>query len=367
MGFREYMKEYCPPWLQGANGLAWVRALGDVKDGMTAALKERVAARFPIRPDASSLPAIAPTGALEALGREQQMPRALGESDAEYAARLADAFDIWSYAGTAYGLLLALKAAGFGTARVCIAKSRRYHLDASGALVVETLPAGAWCTEPLPAPFWSRFVVLFDAATGLPADWYGTPVFYGLGTMQKLFDPIGTSAQNPTVFIDETTTNTPSPSIADVRVRIPSPVADASMGFAYEYSLDGGTTWLAGADASDTAIPPSFHQLTTLGSGLGDPIGLGIQFADGDTGFYSGDEVYKWPLLFTPSIVVPGEEALRMQGLRQHIAKWKAAASTCVGIVIVEAGYCFDTLPASFTAWAAAADLSGNVVYDYHP
>lgn len=362
VGFRDYFSEYLPPWLHGPNGLVWARAVGGVKDEMTGALKERVAARFPIRPN-TSLPPIAPTGALEALGREQQMPRALGESDAEYAQRLAAAFDIWQYAGTAYGLLLALRAAGFGTARICIARSRRYHLDDAGALVVEQTPAGSWCTEPEPQPFWSRFIVLFDAATGLPADWYGAPVFDSVGAREDLFDPLGTSTSGPVLDVStDPGDGTPPSSVSDVRVRmVGAASADAGV---YEYSVDGGTTWTPGEDSSDTAYGTG-HLLMSNGN----PIGLRLRFPDQD-GAYSGDEVYRWALVFTTPVAVPGEEALRVRGLRQHIAKWKAANSTCHSIVIVEKGCAMDTLPLTFDEWDASGlgmDAAEHSVYEYHP
>jgi hypothetical protein len=361
VGFKDYMPQYLPPWLHGPNGLAWARAIGDVKDGMTATLKERVAARFPVRPG-TSLPPIAPTGALEALGREQQMPRALGESDAEYAARLADAFDIWAYAGTAYGLLRALRAAGFGAARICISKGKRYSLDADGGLVVEAMPAGSWCTEPEPQPFWSRFVVLFDVATGLPPDWYG-PEFAGIGSREELFDELGTTTSGPVLTIDDGDVVPPT-SILAVRVRVPSASqADSAI---YEYSLDDGVTWLAGQDSTDTAFGVG-HLLTTEGNGDGDSVGLRLQFPDQD-GDYSGDEVYRWPLLHTSVVSVPGEEALRIRGLRQHIAKWKASLSSCFSIVIVEAGACWDS---NLGTWDDEAAEGGTwdeaVVHVYHP
>lgn len=171
--YRNYFGNYLPPWLQDAYGTAWGQALGDVKDGATTLLRERVAARLPVRPGVTQLAPYAPRGALEATGRDRRMPRAVGEDDASYAERLAAAWDLWESGGTPLGALRALRAAGYPEAQLVIRSQRLYRLDAAGELVVEMLPSGSWAFEPEPQSFWSRYAVLF-AAPNLPPSWAAT-------------------------------------------------------------------------------------------------------------------------------------------------------------------------------------------------
>lgn len=347
MGFRDYMQEYCPPWLQGPNGQAWTRALGDVKDGMTQLLKERVAARFPIRPGAESLAPYAPTDALDALGREQQMPRAKGEDDPAYAERLSQAFDIWRYAGTAYGVLKALAAAGYETARIAIRNHRLYSLDANGDLVVEVLPPGSWSFEPEPQPFWSRFVLLFSHEWGLPPSWLGTPV-ETLGDREDLFDPIGTSASGPVLV-----KSGPLSSVTGgVQVRIVSPGGDYD-GAQFEYSLDDGATWVGviGTDDLPWEIEPNLN-ITSFGTG----------------GFYSGGELYRWSYDLQPVVVPPPSVSAEMNGIREHVAKWKAAMAHFWGIAVITTGAAWDSPPGTWDDEAASgATWEGNNVVLYPP
>lgn len=137
---------------------------GDFDWGLVTRAKLAVKARFP---------GLAPSDALEKIGVERKMPRGPGETDASYAARLLAAWDTWPWAGTAFGVLSALKVAGY-TAEVRIQNAIRYYLDGAGALVVERRPAGEWWIDATRA-FWSRFVVLLypPFPAGTPAD--GSP------------------------------------------------------------------------------------------------------------------------------------------------------------------------------------------------
>jgi hypothetical protein len=175
MPMRDYSLTVLPPWLLDEYGTAWARATDGVKDALASLLKERVAASMPIRPGAAELAPHAPTGALEALGRDRLMPRAVGEPDAGYAARLADAWEIHADGGTPRGALRALRAAGYPEAMLVVRSQRLYKLDSAGELVVTTLPAGSWCFEPEPQPFWSRYAILFSQPN-LPPAWTATTV-----------------------------------------------------------------------------------------------------------------------------------------------------------------------------------------------
>jgi hypothetical protein len=150
MRYREYQPLIAPPWLQREKGAAWLRALGDVKDGQVERCKQAVKVRMPI---------LAPADALGAIGVERGIPRGPGESNASYAGRLVGAWETWASAGSPRGMLAALRAAGYGDAHLLIARQLDFSLDASGKLRVAGLAAGSWNIDNQPA-FWSQFQVL---------------------------------------------------------------------------------------------------------------------------------------------------------------------------------------------------------------
>ncbi|NER29433.1 MAG: hypothetical protein F6J89_17845 [Symploca sp. SIO1C4] len=61
----------------------------------------------------AGMPECAPADALAKIGKDRKMPRAPGETDAEYASRLKDAWTFWEDVGSAFGLLKELKVHGF--------------------------------------------------------------------------------------------------------------------------------------------------------------------------------------------------------------------------------------------------------------
>lgn len=184
MPFSDYFTRKVPTTLQRATWARYLGALGAQLDGsadgdypgrgtaafdwgLVARTKAAVKARFPL---------LAPSDGLEQIGVERKMPRGPGESSASYGTRLQGAWNTWPWAGTAFGVLSALSAGGYPKAEVRIQKSRRYYLDATGALVDETRPANEWWIDSL-RTFWSRFVVLlyppFPFGGAVPAD--GSP------------------------------------------------------------------------------------------------------------------------------------------------------------------------------------------------
>jgi hypothetical protein len=150
MKYREYQPLIAPPWLQREKGAAWLRALGDVKDGQVERCKAAVKARMPL---------LAPADALGAIGVERGIPRGPGESNASYAGRLVGAWETWACAGSPRGMLVALRSAGYGDAHLLIARQLDYSLDVSGELRADWLAAGSWNIDNQPA-FWSQFQVL---------------------------------------------------------------------------------------------------------------------------------------------------------------------------------------------------------------
>lgn len=170
MGYREYQPSVAPPWLRGTNGTDWLESSGQLKDDELARLKEAVKARMPGSGTADALPYI---------GEERGgLERKIGESDADYRVRLADAWSVWPYAGTAYGLLLALDAIGYTSTNgnPAIVTESGLGFTMYGAFAVEQLSPDLrrgtvpywWTTSE--TTFHSRFAVLFRAIE-LPSTW----------------------------------------------------------------------------------------------------------------------------------------------------------------------------------------------------
>lgn len=174
--FKDFLLDLLPPWLRDPAGEAWPRSTGDAMDDILARARAGVRDHLPIATPSYTPPA----DALDAIGAERQLPRAVGEGDADYMARLRGSFDAWASSGTALGLLTALKALGYPTARVMIIRRLMYSLDGSGNLVITGLPTGfgigSWMVRAT-RTFWSEFQVLFASdelpsiATGAPSDW----------------------------------------------------------------------------------------------------------------------------------------------------------------------------------------------------
>lgn len=154
------MVNLAPPFLRQAAGEALVRAYGDVKDFLLDRTKQAVKARFA---------AIAPRDAVTAIGGERQLPQGPTELPADYAARVVGAWDAWPLAGTAKGILNALRDGGYVGVQLFIAKGWRFTLDpTTQALVKVNLMPG------IVTPYWASFFVYFPAAS-FPARWSGTP------------------------------------------------------------------------------------------------------------------------------------------------------------------------------------------------
>lgn len=158
--YKDHLVDIAPPWLRSAVGEAFQRGIGDVKDSLLARAKEAVKARFPL---------IAPSDALHQTGGERQLPRAPGETDATYATRVRGAWDVWPWAGTAYGTLVALRDAGYPGVSLIISKGMEYALDSgTGELIINDLGYATFDS------YWSRFWVYFSPAA-FPSGWAGTP------------------------------------------------------------------------------------------------------------------------------------------------------------------------------------------------
>lgn len=182
---REYQRDILAPgWLQDPVGRAFLDAFGAEKDVLSGWANEAVKAR---------MPGICPADAVGVLSAERGIDRALVETDASFRARVKAAWDIWQWAGTPYGLLLALYWAGYtptdGKILLQVQNGKQYALrddfdpglhDAASALVISNMaaPVHLGGTPEL----WSEFAVLL--VQPWPARWSGSPPADGSAEQQ---------------------------------------------------------------------------------------------------------------------------------------------------------------------------------------
>jgi hypothetical protein len=155
----DYQEELAPPWLRAGSGRAWLRAIGDAKDGLELRAKDAVRARFPDT---------APADALDALAAERQLAQGPAEAQSAFRARLKAAWDVWPWAGTPQGLLRAYAQAGYPNVALLTNGGYTHVLDGSSN-VVTTKPVGS---HELGSR-WNTYRVLFFAP--LPAWWSPIP------------------------------------------------------------------------------------------------------------------------------------------------------------------------------------------------
>jgi len=107
-GYQSYLATAGPTWLQQPNGVRYLGAIGATLDQCVTWYKDGTKAAFP-----SIAGANGDELALGYLGGEMGMPRGPGETAAHYGNRLRLAWDLWPWAGTPLGILLALETQGY--------------------------------------------------------------------------------------------------------------------------------------------------------------------------------------------------------------------------------------------------------------
>ena len=103
-GYRRWLVELSPPWLQGPRGAAVLSSLGAALDEVVSWTLTGVLARFIQR---------APEDALALLGSERGLDRFPGEHLEAYRSSLFEAWEFWRWGGTLRGLQYRLNAAGY--------------------------------------------------------------------------------------------------------------------------------------------------------------------------------------------------------------------------------------------------------------
>lgn len=292
--YKDFLEGIAPSWLLTPRAKRWIRAVGDGADALLGPLKEAVRARMPL---------VAPEDALAAIGSERGIARGTTESAASYAARLAEAWETWPWAGTPYGMLRAFRAAGYTNVALEIVGGRQFTLDANGALVVTGLPAGSWAVDATPV-FWSKFQVLF--LQPLPAGW---SITYTPGPVTQLV-ATGAPTAPTAAFSDQTREG------FTLLIEI---VAGGATGVAtFRYSANNGLTWSAPVATGAAVLVPA-------------PYGLILGFA----GNYTALD--RWSCTVTVSSN-PAPNSGVAQSIRALVAQWKPAHATCAGIVLQGAG-----------------------------
>lgn len=313
--YKDYLEQLAPPWLQGPRGRRWTRSVGDGLDALVERLKLGVKARFPLE---------APEDALGRLGLERGIPRGAVETSEAYAARLADAWETWPWAGTPYGMLRAFRAAGYSNVALETVGGKQFTLDANGELVADGLPAGSWAIDATPA-FWSKFQVLF--LSPLPANWSVSPVpVVAVAKGQDVTNPGPAVGGRPSLVDNGLLAGQE----AIIRIRCVSaghyngagaPIAQ------FIVSLNDGLTWFTNngagypADAADS--PLDNFVIPFAPSVL-------IDFAAGGGPWAVGDE-FRWVVQHTST---PSANSAEADTIRALIAQWKPAHATCGGIVL---------------------------------
>jgi hypothetical protein len=159
-----------PTFLQQAGGLALTGGIGDVLDNFADRVKMASQADMPL---------VAPADALTQIGIERQILRGPTESDAAFAVRCQNAWQTWPYAGTPFGLLLALYNLGYPN--VYLMPVRGAYATLTG-ITTTTEGGGSWTIDgnAVPAlPAWAATTAFAAGARTFPKAangyWYTTP------------------------------------------------------------------------------------------------------------------------------------------------------------------------------------------------
>ncbi|AZF88272.1 hypothetical protein [Meiothermus phage MMP17] len=107
--YRRWLVAISPPWLRGVRGSAFTGGLGEALDEHASLVATGVASRFANR---------APEDAVNRLGAERGLTRYPGESLEAWRTRVLGAWEFWQWAGTEYGMGLALSQLGYNSAIV---------------------------------------------------------------------------------------------------------------------------------------------------------------------------------------------------------------------------------------------------------
>lgn len=159
MTYRRIQAELMPTGLRDQYGQSFNRSFGIVKDWLAQRARTAVMQRFPEKASEEGLGAIGQERGIDQ-GNSIELP--VVESAAAYAARVKDAWNLWTLGGTAWGMLKAFAAQGYFPYIKC-ANGLVYNVDGNLDLTITEGP-------PLPSllGLWSHFFIWFSPA---PTSW----------------------------------------------------------------------------------------------------------------------------------------------------------------------------------------------------
>ena len=159
MGYAQYQPQLQPTTLLDPVGQAFMRAQGIVKDYFLQLTRQATQLRFPGFASADALGAIGGERLIDQGGGPQLISP---ETAIAYAARLINAWAIWYWAGTAFGMLTALAVQGYAPE---IIQQNGLRFTLSGGSLVITVGA-PWSFPP--PNLWNTFLVYFATP---PSSW----------------------------------------------------------------------------------------------------------------------------------------------------------------------------------------------------
>lgn len=177
MSYRQSEPQLAPTALQDPYGQSYLRARGIVKDYIAQQARQAVLQRFPQYAAADALGAIGDERSIDQGIDPQLSP---SETNAAYALRLRDAWNLWVKGGTAWGILLALAAQGYTTAHIIQQNGLEFSLSGSNLVIATRSPLslnpvlprwgqGFWGTGQWGgATPWNLFLVYFPSP---PSSW----------------------------------------------------------------------------------------------------------------------------------------------------------------------------------------------------
>ena len=181
MGYAEWFATKGPPWLRDPIGQGEANATGAQLDYQRDRALQGVLARFPTRGRLDSDPAsptfgqyfTAPTDALDELGSDRVLPRAVAESDANFAPRLKDAWTTHSFDGSHYAVLRQLALQGYVGPIIVQDNGRWARLTGSAGTIADMTQGSLMaCINRSSHPGWTfddrtdyypRFGIVFEA------------------------------------------------------------------------------------------------------------------------------------------------------------------------------------------------------------
>lgn len=159
--FRDSIREISPPWLTGDVGGGLSYACGLELDALAQWAIEGVKAR---------MPGVGTPDALYLIGRDRQIERGPGETDAAYVSRLSAAFDTWATAGAGPTLLREIRvwfAPSTSTPVRLVSNAGVWHtINLTTNAVTKTVSSPSnWNWDAFTSTRWWRGWVIIDSST----------------------------------------------------------------------------------------------------------------------------------------------------------------------------------------------------------